>query len=265
MTAANTSGPVVAGIDGSATALHAALWAIDEAVLRGTVLRLVYVTKPDDRSAPEYAEDVRRGHESLHEARTAIEAMGMPVTVQTVIVDGPATEALIAQSAEAQMVCVGSTGIDGYARSIVGSTAGDLAEKAHCPVAVIRTELHPAAPQRWILVAVDDRPGNDAVVEHALREAELRQVPVLALGDDRGASPTETLEEKIRPWRASHPDVHIYPVAGDADVAHFLKRHDEPVVLAVIGADEAGDVAQIVGHGHSLFRHGAASALVVRP
>ena len=38
------SGPaVVVGVDGSRTALHAALWAIDEAVARDVPLRLVYV------------------------------------------------------------------------------------------------------------------------------------------------------------------------------------------------------------------------------
>lgn len=265
MPAANTSGPVVAGIDGSATALHAAFWAVDEAAARGSTLRLVYVTKPDDRFAPEYAEDVRHGRESLHAARTAIEATGAPVTVETAIVDGPATEALVEQSADAQMVCVGSVGIDRYARSIVGSTAGDLAEKAHCSVAVIRPELHADAQLHWIVVALGDRPGNSAVVECALQEATLRHVPVLALGKDQVAGSPGSLEDRIRPWRASHPDVHLYPVAGATDVAHFLKKFDEPVVLAVIGADEARDVSQIVGHGHSLFRHGAASVLVVRP
>jgi nucleotide-binding universal stress UspA family protein len=266
MTAANISLPVVAGIDGSATALHAALWAVDEAVSRSTPLRLVYVIKPGDRSAAEYAEDVHRGHESLRQASSAIEGTGEPVTIETAMPDGPTTEALLDQSAQARMICVGSVGIDAYARSILGSTAADVAEKARCPVAVIRPELHiGGGGLSWIIVAVDDHPGNAAVLEHALQEAALRGAAVLALGGRRVAGSAEALEDRIRPLRASHPGVHIYPIAGEADVTHFLRRHDEPVLLAVIGADEAGEVAQIVGHGHSLFRHGAASVLVVRP
>ena len=263
MTAANTSGPVVAGIDGSPAALHAALWAVTEATARATTLRLVYVLTPADRTAPEYAEDVARAHAALDTARTTVEVVDAPVTVETAILDGPASEALIAESSGAQLICVGTVGIGRYARSVVGSTAADLAEKAHCPVAVIRTDLHPQAPLHWIIVGID-RPGHDAVVEYALREAALRHTPVLALGGGTADS-AEALEDRIRPWRTRHPDVHIHPIAGAGDTAHFLKKHDEPVLLAVIGSDETGELAQIVGHGHSLFRHGAASVLVVRP
>ncbi|MDN4516933.1 MULTISPECIES: universal stress protein [Mycolicibacterium] len=265
MATAGTSSPVIAGIDGSATALAAALWAVDEAAGRGAPVHLVYTTKPTDRHAAEYAEDVRRGHECLHEARSAVEATGKPVTVETTVVDGPAAQALISLSEQAQMVCVGSVGIGRYARSILGSTAAEVAERAHCPVAVIRP--HPHAGEHgfhWIVVAVTEQPQNAEVVEHALREAALRHVPVLALGDGRTEDSADALERRLRSWRERYPDVHIYPIAGSADVTHFLKKHDEPVMLTVIGSDEAGEVAKIIGHGHSLLRRGTSSALVVR-
>jgi nucleotide-binding universal stress UspA family protein len=38
------------------------------------------------------------------------------------------------------MVCVGSVRIGRIARVLVGSTAAALAHKAHCPVAIIRTD-----------------------------------------------------------------------------------------------------------------------------
>ncbi len=41
---------VVVGIDGSRSALDAALWAVDEAVSRDIPLRLVYAVDPDDSS-----------------------------------------------------------------------------------------------------------------------------------------------------------------------------------------------------------------------
>ncbi|UXA14701.1 universal stress protein [Mycobacterium sp. SMC-8] len=189
MTTANSSMPVVAGVDGSAAALGAALWAVHEAAARGTALRLVYVTKPVHRNAAEYAceyaEDVRRGRESLREAK-------------------------------------------------------------------------------GIIVAVNDRPHNGVVIEQALQEAALRHAPVLVLGDSEAAASTDALEQRIRPWHQRYPQVHVYPITDRADVAHFLKKHDEPVLLAVIGDDEAHEVAQIVGHGRSALRHGASSALVVR-
>lgn len=263
----NGSLPVVAGVDGSAAALHAALWAVEEAVARNVPLRLVYVTKPTHVGAEDYYADVHRGKAALQEARDAVEASGKTVTVETALIDGPPSPALIAESSEAEMICVGTVGIGRYARSILGSTATDLAEKALCPVAVIRP---PSAEDRgdvdWIIVAVNDQAGNDAVVDQAMQEAALRHAPVLALGDAEADVSGHRLDEEVQDLRQRHPDVHIYPITNRADVTHFLKKHRERVQLAVIGGMQAGEVAQIVGRfGHPLFQHASSSALVVRP
>lgn len=51
---------VVVGIDGSPAAIHAAQWAIGEAISRSVPLRLVYVTKPKHPSADDYYEDIHQ-------------------------------------------------------------------------------------------------------------------------------------------------------------------------------------------------------------
>ncbi|HEY1439670.1 MAG TPA: universal stress protein [Mycobacterium sp.] len=43
---------IVVGIDGSRAAIHAALWAVDEAVSRDIPLRLLYAIEPDELSKP---------------------------------------------------------------------------------------------------------------------------------------------------------------------------------------------------------------------
>ena len=48
-----SSPAVVVGIDGSRTAIDAALWAVDEAVSRDIPLRLVYAIDPDHTSGKE--------------------------------------------------------------------------------------------------------------------------------------------------------------------------------------------------------------------
>ncbi len=245
---------VIVGIDGSEAALNAAQWAIDEALARDATLRLVYATKPTHVSADDYYEDIHRARAALEAAGSAVEATGKPVSVQTSVVDGPPAAALIEQSAGAAMLCVGTVGIDRYARSILGSTATEVAEKANCPVAVIRPrEEDGEQTVEWIVVALDGRSERSAVIERAMREAELRHAPVLMLGDDG-----------MHDWRQRFPDVHVYPLADEADVAEFLKKHDERVQLAVIGSSEADELAQIVGpHGHPVFHHAHSSALVV--
>ena len=267
MTGNNSKSPVIVGVDGSQAALGAAEWAVDEAVARDVPLRLVYVTKPTHASADEYYEDVHRGRASLQAARDAVDATGKPVDIETDVVDGPPALALIEQSRDAAMICVGSVGIGRYARSILGSTASELAEEAHCPVAVIRPQSGEDGREiNWIVVAVNDNPGNEAVVEQAMKEAALRHAPVLALGDRKSAySAPGGLDREVNSWRRRYSDVHVYPIANQADVAHFLKKHDERVQLAVIGSTEADELAQIVGrYGHPVFHHANSSALIVR-
>ena len=267
MTDNSSESPVIVGIDGSDTAIHAAEWAVDEAVIRGAPLRLAYVTKPTHLGSEDYYDDVHHAKASLLAARAAVEATGKPVSVETEVFQGRPGTALVAASLDAAMICVGSVGIGRYARSILGSTATELAEEAHCPVAVIRPQSGKHHKDiNWIVVAAKRRPGNDKVVEQAMEEAALRHAPVLLLGDrESGGAPYDELDREVDNWRRRYPDVHIYPLANSADVAHFLKKHDERVQLAVIGAADADELAQIVGPtGHPVFHHADSSALVVR-
>lgn len=251
---------VIAGIDGSETAIRAALWAIDEAISRSVPLRLISVMKSTHPSPDDYYKDLHHAQASLRAAQAAVEATGKPVKVETEILDGPPGAVLVGQSRDADLVCVGSVGIGRYARSILGSTATELAETAHCPVAVIRP--HDDAPRHgitWVVVGASDSPENETVVEHAMAEAELRRAPVLLIGKRNG------LDDEVERLKVCHPDVHIYPVGDGADVARFLKKHDEQVQLAVIGESDASELAHIVGpHGHPMFHHAESSALVVR-
>ena len=252
--------PVIVAIDGSATAIGAALWAIEEAISRNVPLRLVCVTKARHPSTDDYYHDIHHAEKSLRVAQAAVEATGRPVKVETAMLDGPPGAALVAESRDATMICVGSVGIGQYARSILGSTAAELAENAHCPVAVIRPhEDEPRDAINWVVVGANDRHDNEAVVEFAIEEAKLRQAPVLVLGKRDG------LEREVEQWKQRHPDVHVYPVANGSGVAQFLKKHDEPVQLAVIGGSEAGELAQIIGpHSHLLRHRAESSALIVR-
>jgi nucleotide-binding universal stress UspA family protein len=266
----NTHPPlsVVAGIDGSTTAIQSAQWAVDEAISREAPLRLVYVTKATHPSAQDYENDVRQGKAALHAAQAAIEATGKPVKLETAIVTGPPGAALVEESRDAGMVCLGSVGIGRYARSILGSTATELAEKARCPVAIIRPqpEVDSRDDIHWIAVAVNDETDNPAVVEQAMAQAKLRNAPVLAIGERRARHGTaEALDAEVDTWRRRYPDVHIYPIADQTDVASFLRHCDEQVQLAVIGESEAHKLADLVGPiGQSVLHHAKVSVLVVR-
>lgn len=262
MTKSDSPKPVVAAIDGSDTAINAALWAVDEAIARSVPLRLVCVMKATHPSAEDYYADKHHAEASIRAAQDAVEATGRPVKIETVILSGLPSFNLIEESQAADMICVGSVGIGRSARAILGSIATELAEKAHCPVAIIRPQDEIPRDEvdiRWIVVAVTDESDNESVIESAMSEARLRQTPVLMLGGRDG------LDGIVEQWKGRYPDVHAYPVSDGADVARFLKRHDEWVQLAVIGGSRADEVMQILGPwGHPLFHRRAASVLIVR-
>lgn len=149
---------IIVGIDGSHAAITAALWGVDEAISRAVPLRLVSVIKPTHPSPDDYDRDLAHAERSLREAQSAVEAAGKLVKIETDIPRGPAGPVLVEASRDAEMICVGSVGIGRYASSILGSTATELAEKAHCPVAVMRSKVdQPASDINWIVAPPSSR------------------------------------------------------------------------------------------------------------
>ncbi|MFZ1175508.1 MAG: universal stress protein [Mycobacterium sp.] len=261
--------PIIVGIDGSQAAIAAALWGVDEAISRAVPLRLIAVIKQIHPSPDDYDRDLAHAEKSLREAQLAIESSQKLVNVETEVPRGPAGPVLVEASRDAEMICVGSVGIGRFARSILGSTATELAEEAHCPVAVIRTEVDLPPPDiNWIVVRMTDAPDNDAVVKYAACEAKWRNAPMLVLGgrpEELTDHADGGFERRVQEWGQRHPEVRVYPITTKAAIAHFLSANDERVQLAVLSGAEAGQLAGLVGpHGHPLFRHPECSVLVVR-
>lgn len=171
---------VVVGIDGSTAAVYAAHWAVDEAISREVPLRLVSCVRrsaESDHMAMEYARTCLRA------AHAAIETTAPQVKIETAVVTGDPTVALIKESRDAALVCVGSVGIGRFAKSLLGSTAAGVAESAPCPVAVIRS-YSPRRPTTdgAIMVEVNDWEENHDVLAAAVAEAKLRARPIVAVG-----------------------------------------------------------------------------------
>ncbi|BBX97046.1 universal stress protein [Mycobacterium lacus] len=261
------------GIDGSDAAINAAKWAVAEAASRDIPMRLIHAIPEPQPGAPEgdAGLDLEFAETALRTAAAEVHAMGQPIKVEAEVVRGPSDRALIDESRNAEMVCVGSVGIGWVARKVLGSTADAVARQAHCPVAIIRTTRDGSpvgSDSGWIAVVVDDSAGNDAVLEHGFREAQLRGTPILALGAWRwgvGEIPYRQLNRRLGPWVSRYPDVHVRPAAARRGVAEFLAGTEEPIQLAVVGSGAAGDVARMIGPATPhVRRHAGCSVLVVR-
>ncbi len=236
--------PSVVGVDGSSAAIHAAVWAVDEAVSRDAPLRLFYVIDPAELCGAG-AEHIQfaSARAALYDAQRAVEATGKPVKIETEIVSGKPLGELIVQSRSAVMVCVGSIGMK-HAYRGVGSVAAGLAEWALCPVAVIRQPVRrPTNPKPGSIVAEAD---NGVVLRYAFEEARLRGTPLRVVAPWQAEAPDDVddesrlvqahLNRRIAPWTRRYPDVQVEPVAVRGSICRYLATNSESIQLFVSGS-----------------------------
>src|ERR1700682_5408055 len=260
---------VIVGVDGSQAAANAVQWAIDEAISRDVPLRIVHVAGVEEQPADDVQREIEYADASLRAAPAVVDAPGNPVKVKTDILWGPVSTVLVDESRTATLLCVGSAGTDGRSGELPGSTAAALAENAHCPVAIIRGSHHkPPGGVDWIVVIVNDHPDNDAVIECALNEAQLRRAPILVVGawaEDLGETTYDALDRRMEKWKLRYPDVQIHPVATRGSIGQFLAGHaDESVQLAVLGENDVDQIAYLVWpQSHTNAQHGERSVLIV--
>lgn len=260
MADARTAPAVVVGIDGSATALRAALWAVDVASGRDAPLRLVYALDgaggpaPDDTAAHATAAARR----AADDVTNAVRATGKPVTIDVDIAQGAPSAVLVRASRSAAMVCVGAIGSHHFQPGRMGSTAAALAVSAHCPVAVIRGQ--PARqPGRVILAEVDESPDNGIVLEAAVEQARLRSAPLRVIAcwqapyedqranDEGDRQIRARLARRLAPWQRRHPDLQMEPIAVHGSVLGYLTRNAAAAQLFIMGAGSPDHVAEVVG------------------
>ena len=105
---------VVVGVDGSPSALDAALWAVDEAVSRDIPLRLVYAIDPGNTAGADShdaARELAAAETAVRYAFMAVESTGKPVKVEVEILQDRPTRALLEASRWAAALCVGAVGL----------------------------------------------------------------------------------------------------------------------------------------------------------
>jgi nucleotide-binding universal stress UspA family protein len=140
---------IVVGVDGSAGAKAALRWALAEARLRGTVLRVVHAwTFP--YAATRYSilplidegfnEELKKTAVSLIEEMLAeVGSEADEVEVERVTVEGAAPRVLLEQAEDAELLVVGSRGLGGFRGLLLGSVSQQCAHHAQCPVVIVPT------------------------------------------------------------------------------------------------------------------------------
>ena len=142
---------IVVGVEGSGGARAALRWAIKEARHRGAYVDVVtaysttYVpASPDFNYVPldpiDLEAEVQRMQDSIiDEVLAEVDSGG--VEVKRRMVRGRAADTLIAESANAAMLVVGSRGRGGFRGLLLGSVSQQIAQHGSCPVVIVRPDL----------------------------------------------------------------------------------------------------------------------------
>lgn len=244
---------IVVGIDGSKAALHAAVWATDEAIERDVPLRLIYVIDALQSAGIERCRAAARA--ALYDAFRAIRATGSDVTVETDIRWGKPLNKLMQESRSAAMICVGSIGL-AHARSGQGSVAGALAGSSLCPVAVIHRRPDGSTTPEISRVVVEVE--NGSVLRHAFREARLREVPLRAVSvqakrtTDQNGLQQAQLDRRLSRWTRLYPDVRVESAVVPGHSCRYLADYAGPGQLFVTDAHTA-QVCSVYNAGSSVL------------
>lgn len=140
---------IVVGVDGSEHAQRALEWAAREAVAHGVPLTVLTVHQtaarrwgtrpaaaPGAGEAPE--KDAQR-QAAREVAEKALAALGdiRPGDADVRAVTGLPADELIRASSDADLVVVGTRGIGGFARLLLGSVSTQVVHHSTCPVVVV--------------------------------------------------------------------------------------------------------------------------------
>ncbi|KQO02945.1 universal stress protein UspA [Arthrobacter sp. Leaf234] len=145
---------VVVGVDGSEQARMASLAAGEEARSRGLALRVICSVAPFNGSLAWVPAPVDR--EALHAdlalqlaaGRDWLQSHYPDVDITVDLVDGPPAEVLIAASATAELLVVGTRGRGGFAGMLMGSTSQGVLHHARGPVLVVPDKADPRLENR---------------------------------------------------------------------------------------------------------------------
>ncbi|MFC7615416.1 universal stress protein [Actinokineospora soli] len=282
--------PIIAAVDGSASALDAVRHAARDARQHNLPLRLLHAYPPPPPRLPAaldpddawVAAMTERGDRILAEAAAVARATGVePVLDQRM---GPPSTVLAAASEDAYEIVLGSRGLGGFRGLIAGSLALSMAAHAHCPVVVVRGSAPEDGP---VVVGVDGSPVSEAALAFAYEQAARRGValravhawqdtaytggyvaiPILVDWDAVVQDETALLAERLAGWAEKYPEVRVERFVVRSQAARALLDLAEGAQLVVVGSRGHSPLVG-VGFGttaQAVLHHAECPVAVVRP
>lgn len=264
------------GVDGSRASLRALSWAIGEARLSGEAAVTAVTVLPEPGASAGFLRHLVGAALEVEEAvrRTAA---GFPVV--HVVRYGRTAAALVAESAGADLLVVGTRGRGGVPALRMGSVSRSCLHRAPCPVVVVPEEGradHRGAP---VAVGVDASAPSRTALALAAAEARLRGTELIVVHavywDPLGVELLTPDEAELQEWgrrlldgmlAEADLDVPVRPVVLAGHPAEVLVRCAEEAELLVVGSQGRGAVSGLALGSVSdhCARHAPCPVLVVR-
>ncbi|MCQ4118062.1 universal stress protein [Rhodococcus tibetensis] len=282
------SRPIVVGVDGSESASAAVVWAARTAAALSLPLRIVtvvhipafYYTEPYlAESFKEELADTAKAR--LGSARVlAKQTVDDALDITTEQHEGKVSQTLIALSANAHMVVLGSRGHGEFTGLLVGSTTSSVAAHALCPLVVVRGRTLDGLPptEGPIVVGVDGSESSKAAVDVAFAQASATSSTLVAVNvwsdvsvqPSLGASPDDplwgsvqtgeevVLSERLAGFQERYPDVTVERVVARDRPVRVLSEFAEKAQLVVVGSrGRGGFTGMLLGSTSNALMHTA--------
>ncbi len=281
--------PVVVGVDGSEESLLAAEWAALEANRQRLPLRIVSAPAMMPRMhatqvSPATAASVLRGASAraLRTAVTRAEEVAPGLEIASDLLSGPPALAVAGSGSGAAMLVVGTRGAGGFAAMILGSVSRYAAQRATCPVIVIRQAS--MAVHREVAVGVRDPQDATEALTFAFEEATVRHADLVVVHAwywfpsalratvDQDAMDTpfhpeqisdeasRSLAASLNRWREKYPDMRVRHDVIHGHPARVLANYSARADLVVIGRHGSPGIGSIL---HALLDHARGPVAIV--
>ena len=136
---------IVVGVDHSDGAKAALRFALGEAELRQTSLRVVHAWQLGYVAAsfipgsyPEFGDELDELRDAAEATLHEIVPTPGAVEIERRVVEGAPSAVLVDESRDAELLVVGSRGLGGFSGLLLGSVSQQCAHHAACPVVIVR-------------------------------------------------------------------------------------------------------------------------------
>jgi nucleotide-binding universal stress UspA family protein len=285
--------PIVVGVDGSRASDRAVRYAAGQAALRKAPLRVIcaYTWPPNLSALPMYIAvpgvdiaELRKSAERTAETAVAqAMAVAEDVEIDGAAIEGMTPSVLVAESAHARLVVVGSRQLRAVGSFVLGSVGDAVATHAACPVVVTRGDQDSTPADGAIVIGIDYADAPDALLRFGFDEAAVRAAPlrvVLCWHPDLGTSSRLLrqaadearllaevwLSDALIVWRNKYPDVIVDArLVDDHPVVGLIEQSAGQQLLVVGSHDRNALAATLLGSVSRGVLHHATCPVAVVP